>query len=75
MISLIKSFLKEEDGLGTVEIVIIIAVLVGLAMIFRKAIFNFLNQILKKLFDGSEDAVSKPSASEMPTMSISKSTS
>ncbi len=71
MKSLIKSFLKEEDGLGTVEIVIIIAVLVGLAIIFRRAIFSFLDQILKKLFEGSEEAVEKPSAS--PSYKISTS--
>lgn len=50
-------FIKEEDGLGTVEIVIIIAVLVGLALIFRKAIFDFVNQIFDKIFENSGDVV------------------
>ena len=38
MLNLIKSFIKEEDGLGTVEIVIIIAVLIGIAFIFKRQI-------------------------------------
>ncbi|KNY25068.1 Flp1 family type IVb pilin [Pseudobacteroides cellulosolvens] len=71
MKSLIKSFLKEEEGLGTVEIVIIIAVLVGLAIIFRGAIFSFLDQLLKKLFEGSDKAVEKPTGT--PSYNISSS--
>lgn len=50
MISLMKSFLKEEDGLGTVEIVVIIAVLVGIALIFRDAIIKFVTGIMKNVF-------------------------
>jgi hypothetical protein len=46
----IISFLKEEDGLGTVEIVVIIAVLVGIALIFRDAIINFVTDIMKSVF-------------------------
>lgn len=68
MKSLVKNFLKEEDGLGTVEIVIIIAVLVGLAIIFREVIFSYLQQLLKKVVEGSDDAASKPS--EIPTYNI-----
>jgi hypothetical protein len=49
-----KSFLKEEDGLGTVEIVIIIAVLVGIALIFRDAIIKFVTDIMRSTFgDGT----------------------
>ena len=35
MVNLLKNLLKEEDGIGTVEIVIIIAVLVGIALILQ----------------------------------------
>ena len=31
----LRSFLKEEDGMGTVEIILIIVVLIGLLMILR----------------------------------------
>lgn len=46
----LSSFFKEEDGLGTVEIVVIIAVLVGIALIFRDAIINFVTDIMKSVF-------------------------
>ena len=65
MFKLFKNFLKEEDGMGTVEIVIIIAVLVGLALIFRKAIFSFVNQILDKIFESSGDAVDSPTGTDI----------
>lgn len=50
MKDLFKSFLCEEDGLGTVEIVVIIAVLVGIALIFRDAIIKFVTDIMKNVF-------------------------
>jgi hypothetical protein len=55
--NLIKSFLKEEDGLGTVEIVVIIAVLVGIALIFRDAIIKFVTDIMKSVF--ADDSVTE----------------
>lgn len=57
MMNLVKSFLKEEDGLGTVEIVVIIAVLVGIALIFRDAIIKFVTDIMKGVF--SDDTITK----------------
>ncbi len=54
---LIKDFLKEEDGLGTVEIVVIIAVLVGIALIFRDAIINFVTDIMKNVF--ADDSITR----------------
>lgn len=50
MRKLIKGYLKEEDGLGTVEIVIIVAVLVAVALIFRGFIIDFVQDILKSIF-------------------------
>lgn len=55
--NLLKSFLKEEDGLGTVEIVVIIAVLVGIALIFRDAIINFVTGIMKNVF--ADDSITR----------------
>lgn len=57
MLKLVKSFLKEEDGLGTVEIVVIIAVLVGIALIFRDAIIKFVTDIMKSVF--ADDTITK----------------
>lgn len=50
MKNVIVNFLKEEDGLGTVEIVVIIAVLVGIALIFRDAIIKFATNIMSNVF-------------------------
>jgi len=47
---IIKNFLKDEDGLGTVEIVVIIAVLVGIALIFRDAIIRFVTDVMRSVF-------------------------
>ena len=57
ILSLMKSFLKEEDGLGTVEIVVLIAVLVGIALIFRDAIINFVTGIMKSVF--ADDSITR----------------
>ncbi|WP_432408059.1 Flp1 family type IVb pilin [Wukongibacter sp. M2B1] len=46
MVKILRDFFKEEDGLGTVEIVLLLAILVGLALIFRKAIVGFVSSIL-----------------------------
>jgi Flp pilus assembly pilin Flp len=50
MFRLLKDFLHEEDGMGTVEIVLIIAVLVGIALIFRDAIIKFAVGIMENVF-------------------------
>ena len=54
--NLIKSFLREEDAVETVEIVIILAVLVSIALIFRKTIINFVRTNLESILSGSGDA-------------------
>lgn len=46
----IKMFIKKENGMGTVEIVLIIAVLVGIALIFRDAIIKFAVSIMGNVF-------------------------
>lgn len=45
----IKDLLREEDGMGTVEIILIIVVLIGLVVIFKKQITTVLNTILRKI--------------------------
>ncbi|MCT4563486.1 MAG: hypothetical protein N4A68_04130 [Maledivibacter sp.] len=53
MMKILKTFLKEEDGLGTVEIVLLIAVLVGLALLFKNQIVGFVSNILGNI-NGNE---------------------
>lgn len=53
MLEQVKRFLKEEDGMGTVEIILILAVLVSIALIFRKQIIEFVNNALKSILGDS----------------------
>lgn len=51
----LRRFWHEEDGMGTVEIVIIIAVLVAVALIFKDGITKFVNQLMNKFFSDPGD--------------------
>ena len=45
----LKNFWREEDGMGTVEIILIIVVLVGLVLIFKEQITAIVESIFKKI--------------------------
>lgn len=45
--------LRDTRGLGTLEVVIIIAVLLSVALLFREQLTNFANELMGKVFDGS----------------------
>lgn len=55
MLSLVKGFFKEEDGMGTVEVVLILAVLVTIALIFRKTITEWVRTTLGNIFEAPQD--------------------
>ncbi len=44
-----KDFLMQEDGMGTVEVILIIVVLVGLVLIFKEQITKIVNSIFNKI--------------------------
>ena len=44
-----REFLQEEDGMGTVEIILIIVVLVGLVIIFKDQITQIVNNLFSKI--------------------------
>ena len=48
---LLKQFYEEEDGMGTVELVMIIAALMCIALLFREQIFKFANSMMEKVFN------------------------
>ena len=50
----VKQFLKEEDGLGTVEVILIIVVLVGLVIIFKDQITKIVQNIFSKITKQTE---------------------
>ena len=52
-----KSGLENEEGLGTVELVVILAVLVGIALIFREYIGDFVKEIMANIFGGDIDTI------------------
>lgn len=54
----IKSFLSEEDGLGTVEIILILVVLIGLVIIFKKQLQTLVTNIFKKITQDSNTILS-----------------
>lgn len=49
MVKCFKDFLTDEDGMGVVEIILIIIVLIGLVIIFKKQLVNLVNSILSKM--------------------------
>ncbi len=52
-----KKFLRrlyeEEDGVGTVEIILILVVLIGLVIIFKSQLTSLVNSIFKKIVSQS----------------------
>lgn len=50
-----KSFLEEEDGVGVIEIVLILVVLIGLVIIFKKQITTLLNNVFKEISKQSKE--------------------
>lgn len=45
----IKNFWDDESGMGVVEVVLIIIVLVGFVMLFKKQITSLVNMLLSKM--------------------------
>lgn len=44
-----KQFITEEDGMGVVEVVLIIIVLISLVIIFKRQITSLVNSIMTKM--------------------------
>lgn len=45
----LRAFWVEEDGIGVIEVVLILVVLVGLVIIFKKQITTLLDGIFKEI--------------------------
>lgn len=56
----IKAKLNDESGLGTIEIVLILVVLIALVIIFRERIIALLNNIMGQI-DTDAESVYSPS--------------
>ncbi|KMK78246.1 Flp1 family type IVb pilin [Alkalihalobacillus pseudalcaliphilus] len=46
MLQFMKNFWNDEEGLQTLEIMLIIAVIVVIALLFRENIMGWINQLL-----------------------------
>ena len=47
-------FLKTEDGIGTVEMILILVVLIGLVLIFKEKLTSLVNDIFKTISSKSK---------------------
>ncbi len=54
MWSSIRDFFREEDGMGTVEVILIIVVLVGLVLIFKDRLIAIVNSLFQKITSQTE---------------------
>ena len=45
----VQAFLKDEQGITTVEIILILVVLISLVIIFKKQLTNLVNKIFSKI--------------------------
>ncbi len=44
-----REFLREEDGMGTVEVILIVVVLVGLVVVFKDQITDIIESLFEKI--------------------------
>lgn len=51
----IKSLIVEEDGVGVIEVVLILVVLIGLVIVFKKQINQLLQNIFKEINSQSKE--------------------
>ena len=50
----IINFIKEEDAISVVEIILIVVVLIGLVVIFKNQLVSLVQSILSKITSQSE---------------------
>lgn len=47
--SILKEFMTDETGVGVIELVLILVILIGLAIVFKKQINTLLENIFKQI--------------------------
>ncbi|MBQ9028172.1 MAG: hypothetical protein IJ110_05345 [Lachnospiraceae bacterium] len=53
-----RDFWRDETGMGTVEIILIIVVLIGLVIIFKKQLNDLVKKVFKKINSDSGSIIS-----------------
>ena len=51
----IREFWKDEQGVGVIELVLVLVVLIGLVIIFKKQITTLLENIFKEINSQSKE--------------------
>ena len=54
----VREFLRDESGMGTVEIILIIVVLIGLVIIFKKQLNDLVKKVFQKINSDSGSIIS-----------------
>ena len=54
----VREFLQEEEGMGTVEIILIIVVLIGLVIIFKTQLRSLVETVFEKITSDSNTVMS-----------------
>lgn len=54
----LRDFLREEEGMGTVEIILIIVVLIGLVIIFKTQLRSLVEKVFEKITKDSNTVMS-----------------
>ena len=53
-----RDFMREEEGMGTVEIILIIVVLIGLVIIFKTQLRSLVETVFEKITADSNTVMS-----------------
>lgn len=53
-----RDFWRDEAGMGTVEIILIIVVLIGLVIIFKKQLNDLVKKVFQKISSDSNSIIS-----------------
>ncbi len=54
----VGDFMRDETGMGTVEIILIIVVLIGLVIIFKKQLNDLVKKVFQKISSESNSIIS-----------------
>lgn len=53
-----KEFINEDEGMGTVELILIIVVLIGLVIIFKNQLRSLVESVFEKITSDSNTVMS-----------------
>lgn len=57
-----RDFMRDEAGMGTVESILIIVVLIGLVIIFKKQLNDLVKKVFQKISSESNSIISAAQA-------------